>query len=368
MKNRLKEKIAYLTSLIGVSGSEQQVMKYCRDFLMPLADEVTVLPIGDVIARFDSKKPGPKMMIAAHADEIGFTVRHISKDGFLYFSTFGGVQLKTVLASRVLINGRKGIVRGIVGVTPGHIQTVEERSKLPAIEDCYIDIGASSAEEVAAMGIEIGTTAVVEHPLAELNDPDLIMGRCIDDRAGVAILLDIAERIREMDFCGTVYLTVTVQEEVGLVGAIHASDYIKPDCFIAVDTAPCGGTPDVPERKLPTKMGFGPIITVADNTSPVSKIFPNTGLVAWAKKYAAEHDIPLQRVPAPGAGNNDAGAVNYVGCHCPAMGLVMPRRYSHTASELLHMDDLIYEYRMICGLIENNGAISFDFFADCPDA
>ena len=366
MKEQLKEKLATLTGLIGVSGNEHQVIRYCRDYLKSLADEVTVLPCGDCIAKFDSGRPGPKMMIAAHADEIGFHIRSIDQNGFIYFGVFGGVQLKTVLASRVLFAGSKGVVKGIVGLTPGHITPPEERSKVPAMDNCYIDVGAASYEEVLEMGLEVGSTAVVESPLTELNKPDLVTGRCIDDRAGCAALLQLAEAIKagELTFAGTIYLTITVQEETGLLGAIHASEAVKPDCFIAVDTAPCGGTPDVPERLLPTKMGGGPIITISDNTSQVSKIFPNRGLVAFAKKYAAENGIPLQRVPAPGAGNNDAGAVNYVGSHCPAMGLVMPRRYSHSASEVMDLNDLVYEYRMLEGLIQNNGKISFDFFAE----
>ena len=245
MKQQLKEKLTTLTGLIGVSGSEHQVIRYCRDYLEPLADEVTVLPCGDCIAKFDSGKPGPKMMIAAHADEIGFHIRSIDKNGFIYFGVFGGVQLKTVLASRVLFNGKKGVVKGIVGLTPGHITPPEERSKVPAMDACYIDVGASSDEEGYEMGLEIGSTAVVESPLTELNKPDLVTGRCIDDRAGCAALLQLAEAINagEITFEGSIYITITVQEETGLLGAIHASEAVKPDCFIAVDTAPCGGAP-----------------------------------------------------------------------------------------------------------------------------
>ena len=119
-----------------------------------------------------------------------------------------------------------------------------------------------------------------------------------------------------------------------------------------------------PERRLPTRMGGGPIITVGDMTSPVAKIFPNRGLLAFAKKYAKENLIPLQRVPSPGAGNNDAGGVNFPGSHCPAIGIIIPRRYSHSQSELLDMTDLANEYRMLEGFIKNNGRISYDFFAE----
>ncbi len=365
MKQKLKERLRVLTGLIGVSGSEHQVIRYCQEQLSPLADEITILPCGDLIAAFNSGKPGPRMMIAAHADEIGFHIRHISKDGFLYFGFYGGAQLKTVIASRVLLNGSKGIVKGLVGLTPGHITPMEERSKIPPIDECYIDIGATSAEEVAAMGIEVGTTGVIESPLTELNKPDLVTGRCIDDRSGVAILLELAQAIKSgsLPFEGTIYITITVQEEIGLLGAIHASDYVKPDCFIAVDTAPSGGTPDVPERKLPTKLGGGPIITIGDMGGATSKIFPNWGLLTFAKEYAAKHNIPLQRVPAPGAGSNDAGAVNYVGSHCPAIGIVMPRRYSHSAAELMDLNDLVNEYLLLEGFIRNNASIRYDFFA-----
>ena len=363
MKGHLKAKLGVLTSLIGVSGSEQNVIRYCRDYLAPLADSIEILPIGSLIAKFDGKGPGPKMMVAAHADEIGLTITEITPSGFLRFEIFGGVQLRTLLASRILLNGRKGIIKGIVGLTPGHITPVEDRSKVPPIDQCYIDIGAANAQEVYEMGIEVGTTAVVESPLTEFNNSDLVTGRCIDDRAGCSFLLELAEEIKagKIEFDGTLYITITVQEETGLLGAIHASDYIKPDCFIAVDTSPCGGTPDVPESKLPTKLGGGPIINVANLRSPTSKVFPNHSLSSFARAYAAKNDIPLQIVPSPGAGANDACAVSYVGSHCPTIAVVMPRRYSHSASELINLNDMVNEYRMIEGFVKNNGKISFNF-------
>ena len=363
MTEQLKEKLKALTGLIGVSGNEQAVIRYCRDCLKTLADSVEILPIGSLIARFDGKAPGPKMMIAAHADEIGLTVTEITQSGFLRFEIFGGVQMRTLLAGRILLNGQKGIVKGVVGLTPGHITAVEDRSKVPPMEACYIDIGAVSAQEVYSMGIEVGTTGVAESPLTELNKPDLVTGRCIDDRAGCSVILQLAEDISagKIVFDGTLYLTITVQEETGLLGAIHASEYIKPDCFIAVDTSPCGGTPDVPESKLPVRLGGGPIINVANLRSPTSKVFPNHGLSSFVKKYAAENRIPLQIVPSPGAGANDACAVSYVGSHCPAIAVVMPRRYSHSAAELIDLNDMVSEYRLMEGFIRNNGKISFSF-------
>ena len=364
MKERLKEKLSALTQLIGVSGSEQAVIRYCMDKLGPLADEIQVLPCGDLIATFKGKEEGPSMMLAAHADEIGIHIRSISRDGFLYFGTYGGAQLKTMLASRVLLNGKNGFIKGVIGVTPAHITPRDQWDKVPAMDACYIDIGACSDDEVRGMGIDIGTTGVIDCPLTELNRPDLVTGRCIDDRTGCAVILELAERIADGSilFRGTVYLTITVQEEVGLTGAIHASEAVRPDCFIAVDTAPCGGTPDVPERLLPTKLGKGPIITIGDTASPLTLIFPNHGMLAFAKRYAEENGIPIQRVPSPGAGGTDAGGVNYVGSHCPAIALQIPRRYSHTAAEVLDLNDMAFAYRLAEGFIRNNGEISFSFF------
>ena len=364
MKEKLKERLAVLTDLIGVSGNEQAVIRYCMDQMRPLADEVRILPCGDLIAAFRGSEPGPSMMLAAHADEIGIHIRSISRDGFIYFGTYGGVQLKTMLASRVLLNGSKGIVKGVVGVTPAHVTPRDQWDKVPPMDSCYIDVGASSDAEVREMGLDVGTTDVVDRPLTELNRPDLVTGRCIDDRAGCSVILELAENIASgaISFKGTVYLTITVQEEVGLTGAIHATEAVKPDCFIAVDTAPCGGTPDVPERLLPTKLGCGPIITIGDTANSLTMIFPNHGMLSFAKRYAEENGIPLQRVPSPGAGATDAGGVNYVGSHCPALAVQIPRRYSHTASEVLDLNDMVYAYRLLEGFIRSNGDISFDFF------
>ena len=361
MKERIRERFKTLAAFAGPSGSEYDVVRYCRDELKNWADSVEVLTNGSVGAVFKGKRPGPKMMIDAHADEIGVLIRYITPSGFLLFEPLGGISVKTLLARRMIVRGTKGCVPGVVGMTPGHIQTAAEAASLPDLSKCYIDVGASSAAEVAEMGIEIGSVAVFDSPVAEMHNRDLLTGRCIDDRIGVAVLLELARELPALDFAGEVIVSVSTMEEIALIGAYQSSVHFQPDYFVALDTIPAGGTSDVPEARLPVHIGKGPVLSVADAGKSICHM-PNKGLQRCIRTAAAEEGIPLQVVSMfAHCYSNNSDSVDRYGSHCPAVPLAIPRRYSHSPIELVDLNDCVSAFRLMKALVLRNDRVSFDF-------
>ncbi len=364
MKERIRERFRTLASFVAPSGSEYDVIRYCRDELKQWTDSVEVLPNGSIGAVFNGKRPGPTVMIDSHADEIGVLIRYITPTGFLMFEPLGGISVKTLLARRMIVRGTKGCVPGVVGMTPGHIQTAAEAASLPDLAKCYIDVGASSAAEVAEMGIEIGSVAVFDSPAVEMYNRDLLTGRCIDDRIGVAVLLELVRELPALDFAGKVIVSVSTMEEIALIGAYQSSAHFKPDYFIALDTIPAGGTPDVPEARLPVSIRKGPVLSVADAGRSICHM-PNKGLLRHIRAVAAGEKLPLQIVSMFGhCYSNNSDSVDRYGSHCPAAPLAIPRRYSHSPIELVDLNDCVTTFELLKALVRHNESASFGFLPE----
>lgn len=364
VKQAIKETYFALNGLIGVAGFEQDVVRFCRDWLAPLADELTVTTTGNLIATFHGRRPGYRMMLAAHVDEVGYIVKHIRPDGFLLFERLGNPVAKTMPSRRLLLQGKHGVVPGVIGLTPGHVETAEEAGRVNASKDSYIDVGAADAADAAAMGIEVGTVAVPDSPAIEMYHKDLIMGRAADDRINCAVLLELAKELKEMDFAGTVDLVLSVQEEIGVIGAKQVTAALRPDYCVVLDTFPAGGTPDVPVTRLPVRMGGGPVISLVDTlVGPMTCGYvTNKKLVELARDVSQKEGISLQFITmCEDHYGTDAIGITNEGSHCPCVSLGMPRRYSHAPNEMFSMADAADIYRLVKGMVEKNGELDLSF-------
>lgn len=143
IKESIKKDFFNMNGLIGTTGREQEVIRYCRNIVQDYADDTEVMDTGNLIATFYGNMPGKTVMISAHTDEVGYIVKNITESGFILFEKMGGANVKSIPSHRMLIQGSKGVVVGIVGITPGHIQKSDEEYKVPMISDSYIDVGAS---------------------------------------------------------------------------------------------------------------------------------------------------------------------------------------------------------------------------------
>ncbi len=359
MKNELKALLAELTAIPGIPGQETLVVKRLVELFKPLADSVEVDGFGNIFALKKGGKPGPRLMITAHSDEIGAMVKSIEKDGYLRFQKVGGTLDPLLLGRQVMVND----YIGIIGVKAGHMQSPEERTRVVNSNDLYIDLGVNSAAEVQALGIRVGDPIVYVAPLAALGgNPDRVFGKAVDDRIGCALLVKLFEQLQGTELAGDVYGVITVQEEVGLRGATVAAHRVNPDLAIALDTVPAGDTPDINTNKeLPILIGHGPAVQVLSGGTGGKGFLLNPAVKEFIVGVAEEAGVPHQLAVFSG-GNTDATAMHLVRDGILSAALTMPRRYSHSPVEMLDLNDAVHALdllRAVCEHIEGIATLSF---------
>ncbi|WP_053365702.1 M42 family metallopeptidase [Bacillus sp. FJAT-27245] len=329
------ELLKTLTSLSGPCGYEHSVSYFLKEYLQDRTDEVQIDPIGNVIARKKGTGRGPKVILTAHIDEIGFIVKKIEPNGLLRFEKLGGNDDRILLAQPVTVMGNEGLLSGVIGTMSAHYVKFDDASKVRRHSQLYIDIGASSKEEAEQMGVEVGTpiTWGTDFVVFGPEQSPKVRAKSLDDRAGCAVLLQALEEVRNEEFAGELIFLFAVQEEVGLRGAKTASEHLRADAAIAVDTT---AVSDTPEETMDQSLGLGrgTGIKVMDFSLIVHKTMKDT-LV----KLAKEQNIPYQLEVFPGIGT-DGGAVNYANKGIPTGVLSIPSRYAHSPIEVIDMKDL----------------------------
>ena len=185
-------------------------------------------------------------MLAGHLDEVGFVVQHLSDDGFIWFAPVGGWFDQVLLAQRVIIKTRKGDVLGVFGVKPPHLIPAEERSKVVQKNTMYIDVGATSKEELLECGVQVGDPIIPQTSFEILSGGKTYLAKALDDRVGVALMVSVLQKLQKMNHPNTIYAAATVMEEFNLGGAKTSAAMIKPDVAIVLE---CGLAGDVPGGK-----------------------------------------------------------------------------------------------------------------------
>ena len=326
----LAEILEKLSNACGVAGREEEVRSLMKNFLKPHVDEVKEDKLGNVIGIKEGKKNAPKVMLAGHMDEIGLLVKTISKEGFVQFAKIGGIDDRILLAQSVIVYTDKGPLHGIIGSKPPHIQKEDERRKIFASDELFIDIGAETDKDAKKMGVKIGDPIEFDIKFARIGK-DVVIGKAFDDRIGCAVMVEAMKRLEKTE-C-TVYAVGTVQEEVGCRGAMTSAFGIYPDVGIALDVTIAGDVPGVREVEAPIKMRKGPSLTVADY-----------GLITHPKvlrlliDVAEENKIPYQ-LEAGLPGGTDASRISLTREGVPSGTLSIPTRYIHSPSSLLSLED-----------------------------
>jgi len=326
----LAEILEKLSNACGVAGREDEVRSLIKKFLKPYVAEVKEDTLGNVIGVKKGKKNAPKVMLAAHMDEIGLLVKTISKEGFLQFTKIGGMDDRILLAQKVIVDTEKAPLHGIIGSKPGHIQKEEERKKVITYDELFIDIGAENQEEAKKMGVRIGDPVVFDIRFARVGK-DIVIGKAFDDRVGCAIMVEAMKRLEKTE-C-TVYVVGTVQEEVGLRGATTAAFGISPDVGIALDVTIAGDVPGVKEVEAPIKMRKGPSVTIAD-----SGLITHPKILRLLIDTAEEHNIPYQ-LETGLPGSTDAARISMTKEGVPSGVISTPTRYIHSPASLLSLED-----------------------------
>jgi len=326
----LAETLEKLSNACGIAGREEEVRSLMKNFLKSNMDEVREDKLGNVIGVKKGKKNSPKVMLAAHMDEIGLLVKTVSKKGFLQFTKIGGIDDRILLAQKVIVYTEKGPLHGIIGSKPPHIQKEEERKKVLTYDELFIDIGAENRERAKKMGVRIGDPVGFDIKFAKVGK-NTVIGKAFDDRVGCAVIVEAAKRLGKTE-C-TVYAVGTVQEEVGLRGATTAAFGIYPDVGIALDVTIAGDVPGVREVEAPIKMRKGPSLTIADYG-----LITHPKILRLLIDAAEENKIPYQ-LETGLPGSTDAARISLTREGVLSGVISIPTRYIHSPASLLSLED-----------------------------
>jgi endoglucanase len=258
-------------------------------------------------------------------------VKTITKDGFLQFAKMGGIDDRILPAQRVTIFSKKRTFAGIIGSKPPHIQKEEERKKIIASDELFIDIGAESKDDALAMGVSVGDSVGFDVNYVQLGK-DVVVGKAFDNRAGCVTMVEALRILEKTDF--TIYAVGTVQEEVGLRGAGAAAFSVDPDVAIALDVTIAGDTPGVKEFDTSVKMGKGPALTISD-----SGLITSSKILRWLLDSAEEEKIPYQ-IETGLMGSTDAARISLTRQGIPCGNISMPVRYIHSPVGMLSLRDI----------------------------
>jgi len=337
-----KEFLKQLSEASGVSGYEGDVRELVRAEFAPYCDETRVDAMGNLIALRKGNPPQGtarrSIMLAGHMDEIGLLVTQFEK-GFLRFATVGGFDLRVLVGQEVVVHGRQDLP-GIIGARPPHVLSEEERETVIPLDKLFIDVGLSE-EEVRRI-VHVGDVITLHRPFIELGG-GLVSGKAFDDRAAVVCLDICLQHLAIMKHAWDVYAVATVQEEVGLKGAMTSTFGIMPDVGIAVDVGH-GNMLGVSEVDTVT-IGGGPALGFGPNIHPL--IYAR--LVETAKAY----EIAYQMDPVPGRSGTDAWAMQVAQQGVPTGLISIPQRYMHTTVETLALKDLERIGRLLALFIAN---------------
>jgi endoglucanase len=323
-----KEFLKILSNGSSVSGHEYKINDTLISTFQNYADSVHVDKLGNVIVfkKGTDNHSNLKIMMSAHMDEIGLMVKYIEDNGFLKFTSIGGIDPRTILGQEVIVHGNKDLF-GVIGSKPPHLQEPSEVNKAIKMEDMIIDIGYSK-EEVEKL-VSIGDTITIRRSFRSLRN-NRIMGKSLDDKAGIATMYECIKELSNINHEADIYFVNTVQEEVGMRGAFTSSYKINPDIGIAIDVG-FGSTPELPKSDT-IEMGKGPGITIGGNIHQRLR----EKIVAVAKEY----NIPYQFEVTPGPTGTDGRAMQITREGIPTLCLSIPLRYMHTSVEVVDMIDL----------------------------
>ncbi|MCL2888017.1 MAG: M42 family metallopeptidase [Elusimicrobia bacterium] len=345
MDFQLFKKIAELP---GVSGREEAVRAAILKLLKPLTDEIRVDNMGNIIA-YKKGRGVRKLMLAAHMDEVGLMVSHIDDNGFLRFIKLGNIDARTLPGQRVIIQTAKGPLNGVVCTKPPHVLDAADAAKAPGIKNLFID---TALDAEAKNIISIGDRAGYDRTAVEFGSGH-ITSKTIDDRVGVYIILEALKKIKKFD-CD-IYAAVTVQEEVGLRGAVTAAYGIDPDAALVVDATRASDVPGVPPQEYGCCVGKGVAVTLMNAGTLV-----NPQMVNFLIKLAEENNIKYQLCVSE-AGSNDAAVIHKTKSGVPTGILSLPTRYLHTSIETCSKADVDAAVDLTVAFIENCCKYNFDF-------
>ncbi len=356
MRDRIRRDLVDLMQVPGLCGHEDRVRRNIAGRLDAIGVGSETDRLGNLWASFPGD--GPSVMLFAHMDQLGFVVRRIEPDGLIRLERLGGVPERALAAQEVLICVGEGRdVPGVIANKSHHATTPDEKYRVLPYSEVHVDTGLS---DPAAAGVRIGTP-VVYAPRAISLGSDRICGTSVDDRAGCAVLLEIARLLAARETGPPVHLAFSVQEEFNLRGALPLAQRLLPDIAIQIDLMLATDTPDMAGRGDVT-LGGGPAISLYSfhGRGTLNGVIPHPALVDLFGRAAEAQAIPLQRSAQVGV-LTDLSYVQLVGQGVAAIDVGFPMRCSHSAREICDLNDLVGLTRLLDAALTRIGA---DFSLD----
>lgn len=337
---RRKQLLRDYMAIPRVSGYEAQAARRFSDDLRPFADSTTIDNIGNVIATFAGTDPAaPALMLFAHLDTIGYIITAIDDAGFIKVDRMGGVPEKAVVSTAVLVGTESGgTLSGLVAGKAYHVQTPEEKAKADSLANMFIDVGATSRDQLRALGVEVGCPVAYAPAFYELLN-DRICGSYLDNASGMVTLLELAEELHQSRPACTVHLVGTVWEEFNARGAMIAARSAKTDMAICLLGPGAGDTPD--QKGLNNvALGAGPAVTLFNfhGKGTLNGCVAHKGMFELLKTCAKGLGVELQRSAGRGA-LSDTAYLQLEGMGIPCLDMGCPDRYSHSTLECLSLRD-----------------------------
>lgn len=329
----MKALIQKLVESIGPSGYESSVRDLVKSEIGASASQFEVDALGNLIVRVGKKSAGGlRVMLAAHMDEIGVIATHIDENGFIRFTTVGGVSPRTCYGGRVIfVNGARGVIGGDRPESPSAMHTIEQ---------LFIDVGATSRENCP---VKVGDFAAFDRPFLDLGDR--LVAKSMDDRIAVAVLVETIHQLKGKQTPHELVFVFSTQEEVGLRGATTAAFGVDPDLGLSVDVTGVGDTPK--GATMEVSLGKGPAVKVRDG-----RMLADPRIVRWMADSAEKAGLPYQ-MEVLEAGSTDAAAIQLARAGVPAGCMSIPCRYIHSPSEMVDYNDVQNGVRLLVELLSH---------------
>jgi endoglucanase len=339
----LEKLLIELSNAFGPSGFEGEVREVFRKSVVEYT-EISYDNLGGIIATHQGSSVKPKILLVAHLDEVGLLVRGILPSGYLKVVPLGSWFTPTLLAQQVLVRAKNGVHIGVIGSKPPHYMSEEEKNRQIKIGDLYVDVGASSREEVAALGIEVGNPVIPAVQAKMLSQPAAMIGKAFDDRAGCGVIIQL---LRELDHThpNLVMGAGTTQEENGIKGARTISVVTGPDLCLVLEGAPADDFPDA-SSIIQGRLGGGPQIRRFDPS-----MIANQALVDFTIQEAQKLGISYQVAVREGGGT-DGSEIQLQACGVPTVVIGVPVRYAHSHHGIISLKDVEATVQLVKAMIQ----------------
>jgi len=339
--NSISKTLEELVLISGLSGYEANVKKYLSKQLKNKSLNYSGDVLGNLISTIKGDEKLPSVILFAHMDQLGFVVKKIENNGFIRVERVGGVPEKALVSQDiVIVNNKNELIKGIIGNKSHHATQPDEKYTVTTIKNMYIDAGFKNKRDVLKNGISIGSP-VTYAPFYKTLSNHNVCGSSLDDRAGCAVLLNVASTLVQVKKKPTVHIVFTVQEEFNLRGVLPVINSLKPDIAIQVDLTLTSDTPDM-KGSSDIFLGSGPCISLFSfhGRGTLNGVIPHPSLVEIFEKAAKAKKINLQRSAASGI-LTDSSYVQFANNGIATIDIGFPMRYSHSSREVCNLNDLI---------------------------